>query len=82
MNELGFAMPKARSKAQLMIDMMENGTSGDRHLCVRVPGSNQVREIIFYDGEDVLLEQDLDLTESKKVKAFENKPEKEAPAPS
>ena len=34
------------------------------------PGSNRVREIIFYDGEDELYEYDIGPGESKKVKKF------------
>ena len=65
-NEFGFAMHKARLKAQMMIDMIEDDKPG-RHVYVRVPGSNDVRQIIFYDGEDELMES----AKSKKIRTFE-----------
>ena len=49
---------------------MEDDAQGDRHVYVRVPGSSRVREIFFYDSEDLLMEQDLNMSESKKVKTF------------
>ena len=70
MNELGFSMPRARLKAQMMSDMVQDGKPGDRHVYIRVPGSNRVREIIFHDGEDELHEYDIGPEESKKVKKF------------
>ena len=45
--ELGFSMHKARLKAQMMNDMLQDGKPGDRHVYVRVPGSDRVREIIL-----------------------------------
>ena len=54
-NELGFPMHKA---------------DGDRHVYVRIPGSDRVREIIFYDGEDELHEYEVGPEERKKVKSF------------
>ncbi|CAE7237198.1 unnamed protein product, partial [Symbiodinium sp. CCMP2456] len=38
-NELGVAMHKARLKAQLMIDMIEDDKPGDRRVYIGVPGS-------------------------------------------
>ena len=68
--ELGFSMHKARLKAQMMNDMLRDGKQGDRHVYVRVPGSDRVREIIFYDGEDELHEYEVGPEERRKVKAF------------
>ena len=68
--ELGFSMHKARLKAQMMSDMLQDGRPGDRHVYVRVPGSDRVTEIIFYDGEDELYEYEVGPEERKKVKAF------------
>ena len=68
--ELGFSMHKARLKAQMMSDMLQDGKSGDRHVYVRVPGSDRVREIIFYDGEDEIQEYEVGPDERKAVKAF------------
>ena len=67
-NELDFSMHKARLKAQMMNDMVQDDKPGDRHVYVRIPGSDRVREIIFYDGEDELHEYDVRPEESKKVK--------------
>ena len=50
MNELGFSMHKARLKAQMMSDMVQDDKPADRHVYVRVPGSSRGREIIFYDA--------------------------------
>ena len=70
LNELGFSMHKARLKAQMMNDMVHDDRPDDRHVYVRIPGSDRVREIIFYDGEDELREYDVSPAESKKVKNF------------
>ena len=69
-NELGFSMHKARLKAQRMIDMLQDDKPGDRHVYVRIPGSDKVREIVFYDGEDELIEYEVGPEERKKVKNF------------
>ena len=69
-NELGFSMHKARLKAQMMSDMLQDDRPGDRHVYVRIPGSDRVREIIFYDGEDELHEYEVGPDERKKVKSF------------
>ena len=68
--ELGLSMHKARLKAQMMNDMLQDDKPGDRHVYVRVPGSDRVREIIFYDGEDELHEYEVGPEERKKVKDF------------
>ena len=68
--ELGYSIHKARLKAQMMSDMLQDGKSGDRHVYIRVPGSDRVREIIFYDGEDEIHEYEVGPEERKTVKAF------------
>ena len=68
--ELGFSMHKARLKAQMMNDMLQDDKPGDRRVYVRVPGSDRVREIIFYDGEDELHEYEVGPEERKTVKGF------------
>ena len=69
-NELGFSMRKPRLKAQMMNDMLQDDKPGDRHVYVRIPGSDRVREIIFYDGENELHEYEVGPEERKKVKSF------------
>ncbi|OLP93893.1 hypothetical protein AK812_SmicGene24167 [Symbiodinium microadriaticum] len=64
-NELGFAMHKARLKAQLMIDMVSDDRPGDRHMYVRVPGTDTVKEIVFFDGEDEIVEMHVDSQKSR-----------------
>ena len=51
LNELGFSMHKARLKAQMMNDMVHEDRPVDRHVYVRIAGSDKVREIIFDDGK-------------------------------
>ena len=70
-NELGFAMHKARLKAQLMIDMVSDDRPGDRHMYVRVPGTDTVKEIVFFDGEDEIVEMHVDSQKSRGLKVFE-----------
>ena len=54
-----------------MLDMLKDDEPGDRHVYARVPRSNHIRQIIFYDGEDELMERDLSPDKNKKVKTFE-----------
>ncbi|CAE6965643.1 unnamed protein product [Symbiodinium sp. CCMP2456] len=70
-NELGFAMHKARFKAQLMIDMVSDDKPGDRRMCVRVPETDKVKQIIFFDGEDEIVEMKVNSKKSKGLKVFE-----------
>ncbi|CAE7218058.1 unnamed protein product [Symbiodinium sp. KB8] len=65
-----WAKYQIRLKAQMMNDMLQDDKPGDRHVYVRIPGSDRVREIIFYDGEDELLEHEVGPEERKKVKNF------------
>ena len=65
--ELEFAKHKARLKAQIMKDMINDGEEGDRIAYVRLPGTSQVAEVAFYDGEDQMMERTLNSAESKKV---------------
>ena len=65
--ELEFAKHKARLKAQIMKDMINDGEEGHRIAYVRSPGTSQVAEVAFYDGEDQMMERTLNLAESKKV---------------
>ena len=50
--ELEFAKHKARRKAQIMKDMVNDEEEGDRIACVRLPGTSQVAEVAFYAGAD------------------------------
>ena len=70
MNEIGFAMHKARLRAQLMMDMISDDTPGDRQIYVRIPGTDEVKEIIFFDGEDEIVEMNVNSKESKGLKIF------------
>ena len=65
--ELEFAKHKARLKAQIMKDMINDEEEGDRIAYVRLPGTSQVAEVAFYDGEDQMVERTLNPAESKKV---------------
>eukprot|EP00439_Symbiodinium_sp_Y106_P083820 s148_g24.t1 len=58
---------KARLKAQIMKDMLEDDREGDRFSYVRMPGTSKVAEVAFYDGEDQMMERNLNVAESKKV---------------
>ena len=60
-NDLEFAKHKARLKAQIFKDMLDDGEDGDRIAHLRVPGTAKVIEIIFYDGEDELRVRKLNL---------------------
>ena len=65
--ELEFAKHKARLKAQIMKDMINDEEEGHRIAYVRSPGTSQVAEVAFYDGEDQMMERTLNPAESKKV---------------
>ena len=67
MTELEFAKHKARLKAQIMKDMVNDEKEGDRVSYVRLPGTSQVAEVAFYDGEDQIMERNLNAVDSKKV---------------
>ena len=66
-NEVGFAKHKARVKAQIMKDMLDDEREGDRISYVRVPGTSKVTEVAFFDGEDQMMERNLNVVDSKKV---------------
>ena len=68
--ELEFAKHKARLKAQIMKDMVDDEEDGDRITYVRLPGTSQVAEVAFYDfydGEDQIMERNLTAVDSKRV---------------
>ena len=65
--ELEFAKHKARLKAQIMKDMVDDEEDGDRVAYVRLPGTSQVAEVAFYDGEDQIMERNLTAVDSKRV---------------
>ena len=65
--ELELAKHKARLKAQIMKDMINDEEEGDRIAYVRLPGNSQVAEVAFYDGEDQMMERNLNSMDSKKV---------------
>ena len=65
--ELEFAKHKARLKAQTMKDMVNDEEEGDRVAYVRLPGTSQVAEVAFYDGEDQIMERNLNAVDSKRV---------------
>ena len=67
MTELEFAKHRARLKAQIMKDMVNDEKEGDRVSYVRLPGTSQVAEVAFYDGEDQIMERNLNAVDSKKV---------------
>ena len=46
------------------MDMLD---SGDRHVLVRVPGTQKVMEVIFFDGDDMLFERTLNVKEQREV---------------
>ena len=58
---------KARLKAQIMKDMVNDEEEGDRVTYVRLPGTSQVAEVAFYDGEDQIMERNLNAVDSKRV---------------
>ncbi|CAE7749097.1 GIP [Symbiodinium sp. CCMP2456] len=70
-NELGFAMHKARLKAQLMSDMVSDDMPGDRRVYVRIPGTDKVKQIIFFDGEDEIVEMKVNSKKSKGLNIFD-----------
>lgn len=70
-NELGVAMHKARLKAQLMIDMIEDDKPGDRHVYIGIPGTDKVKQIVFFDGEDEIREMHVNSKKSLGVNIFE-----------
>ena len=65
--DIEFAKHKARLKAQMFKDMLEDGKDGDRIAHLRVPGTSRVVSIIFYDGEDDLMVKKLNVQESRKI---------------
>ena len=65
--ELEFAKREARLKAQIMKDMVNDEEEGDRIAYVRLPGTSQVAEVAFYDGEDQMMERTLNPLERRKV---------------
>ena len=65
--ELEFAKHKARLKAQIMKDMVDDEEDGDRVTYVRLPGTSQVAEVAFYDCEDQIMERNLTAVDSKRV---------------
>ena len=65
--ELEFAKHKARLKAQIMKDMVDDEEDGDRVTYVRLPGTSQVAEVAFYDGEDQIMERNLTAVDCKRV---------------
>ncbi|CAE7274956.1 unnamed protein product [Symbiodinium sp. KB8] len=81
--ERGRGKPQAKAKAKAdakgrdaLVALQQAITTndlvgGDRHVYARVPRSNHIRQIIFYDGEDELMERDLSPDKNKKVKTFE-----------
>ena len=65
--ELDFAKHKARLEAQIMKDMInDEEEEGDCIAYVRLPGTSQVAEVAFYDGEDQMMERTLNLAASRK----------------
>ena len=67
--ELEFAKHKARLKAQIMKDMVDDEEDGDRVTSVRLPGTSQVAEVALYDGEDQIMERNLTAVDSKRQKS-------------
>ena len=65
--ELEFAKHKARLKAQIMKDMVDDEGDGDRITYVRLSGTSQVAEVAIYDGEDQIMERNLTAVDSKRV---------------
>ena len=65
--ELEFAKRKARLKAQIMKDMVNDEEEGDRVTYVRLPATSQVAEVALYDGEDQIMERNLNAVDSKRV---------------
>ncbi|CAE7648662.1 unnamed protein product [Symbiodinium sp. CCMP2456] len=39
-----------------MIDMVADDKPRDRHMYIRVPGTDKVKQIVFFDGEDEIIE--------------------------
>ncbi|CAE7187272.1 unnamed protein product, partial [Symbiodinium sp. CCMP2456] len=70
-NEIGFAMHKPRLRAQLMYDMLADDKPGDRQVYVRIPGTDEATQIIFFDGEDEIVEMDVNSKKSKGLKVFD-----------
>ena len=66
-NAVEFAKHKARLKAQIFVDMINDGKSGDRIAHLREPGTSKVVEVAFYDGEDELWVNKLNDHDSRKI---------------
>lgn len=65
--ELGFAKRIARAKAQMILDMVHNDEPGDRHVRLRIPGTSRVKDIVYYECDDEIMEWNLDAAESRKA---------------
>ena len=50
-----------------MKDMVNDEEEGDRVTYVRLPGTSQVAEVAFYDGEDQIMERNLNAVDSRRV---------------
>ena len=59
---------KARLKAHLMRDVLDDDREGDRVSYVRVPGTSKVTEVAFYDGEDQMMKRNLNVVTVRRIR--------------